>query len=51
MSHLLFHSRFEPDVDVDVVVFSVGVGFFFCFMLLNLFHLAVIVVDTSGSPV
>lgn len=50
MSHLLFHSRFEPDVDVDVVVFSVGV-FFFCFMLLNLFHLAVIVVDTSGSPV
>lgn len=48
MSHLLFHSRFEPDV--DVVVFSVGV-FLFCFMLLNLFHLAVIVVDTSGSPV
>lgn len=47
MSHLLFH-RFEPDV--DVVVFSVGV-FLFCFMLLNLFHLAVIVVDTSGSPV
>lgn len=50
MSHLLFHSRFEPDVDVDVVVFSVGV-FLFCFMLLNLFHLAVIVVNTSGSPV
>lgn len=51
MSHLLFHSRFEPDV--DVVVFSVGVFLFcfFCFMLLNLFHLAVIVVDTSGSPV
>lgn len=31
MSHLLFHSRFEPDV--DGVVFSVGV-FLFCFFVL-----------------